>query len=171
MALLQVLSYPDPFLKNIATPVDCFDEELKSFLKDMADTMYDSVGIGLAAIQVGSIKRMFVMDLGFDGDDDTTKDPLFLINPVIIEKEGEQIMEEGCLSVPDYRADVVRAREITLEYQDETGAKKKIQATGLTSVCIQHELDHLDGVLFIDHLSPLRRKMIQKKLKKLAQTS
>ncbi len=171
MTLLQVLSYPDPFLKNKAIPVKTFDEDLKIFLNNMAETMYDSTGIGLAAMQVGSDKRMFVMDLGYDGEDDATKDPIFLINPVITEREGEQIMEEGCLSVPDYRADVSRAREITLEYQDSTGAFKKISATGLTSVCIQHEMDHLDGVLFIDHLSPLRRKMIQKKLKKLAQYS
>ena len=168
MPLLKVLTFPDPFLKTKAKVVTLFDEELKSFLTDMSETMYDSVGIGLAATQVGSDKRMFVMDVDQNEEDGSDRKPIFLINPVVKETEGEQVMEEGCLSVPEYRAEVTRAKELLLHYQDETGANKKLLATGLTSVCIQHELDHLDGLLFIDHLSPLRRKMIQKKLTKLA---
>ena len=167
MSSLEVLTFPNPFLKTTCLAVTTFDSNLKVLLEQMAETMYDSVGIGLAATQIGSDQRMFVMDVEQDEEDGTRK-PIFLVNPVIVKIEGEQVMEEGCLSVPEFRADVVRGRELDLEYQDETGAKKKLHAFGLTAVCIQHEMDHLDGVLFIDHLSPLRRKMIQKKLMKLA---
>jgi len=169
MTLLKVLAYPDPFLKKIATPVTQFDEELKQFSRDMIETMYDEPGIGLAATQVGADRRLVVMDVFYQKDNpESQRQPMILINPEIIEKEGESLMEEGCLSVPDFRAEITRAAKVVLRYQDLDQQVHQLTAEGLQAVCIQHELDHLNGRLFIDYLPPLRRKMIQNRLKKLA---
>ena len=169
MARLKVLTYPDPFLKTHAEEVTLFDDELLKLLQDMAETMYEAPGIGLAATQVGSSKNLFVMDIHYHKDDPSTqKNPLFIINPKIVQSQGDTIMEEGCLSVPEFQAEVKRALRVTLEYQNEKGEPQRMEAEGLEAVCIQHEMDHLKGILFIDYLSSLRRKMVQTRLKKLA---
>jgi peptide deformylase len=169
MAILPVLTYPDPFLKTVAAPVTVFDEALDRLSADMIETMYDEPGIGLAATQVGSGRRLFVMDVGYQKDDPAAeKRPLVVINPQINSKSGESTMEEGCLSVPDFRAEITRAARLCLHYQDLQGAHRELEAEGLQAICIQHEVDHLDGRLFIDHLPPLKRKMVQTRLKKLA---
>ncbi len=170
MTILKVLTYPDPFLKTIAKPVVVFNEELKKFADDMAETMYSANGIGLAAIQVGEDKRLFVIDVAYkvDEDGESDRDPLVMINPVIMEKTDKLYFEEGCLSVPDYRAEVERFEQLKVKYNQVDGTEVIIEADGLFSICIQHELDHLDGILFIDKLPLLKRKMIQKKLKKQA---
>jgi len=169
MALLPVLTYPDPFLKRIAEDVTDFNDALVELLHDMAETMYEAPGIGLAATQVGSKLNAFVMDVNFNVDDpDSSINPIFLINPKIVEASGHTVMEEGCLSVPEYRAEVTRAMQIRVEYQNERGETQTLTTDGLEAVCVQHEMDHLKGILFIDHLTPLRRKMIQNRLKKHA---
>ena len=167
MALLKILTFPDPFLKKIAESVTVFDDQLKDLIRDMAETMYDEPGIGLAATQVGENKRLFVMDVYYDKEDpESKKQPVAVINPEIIEKSGESCIEEGCLSVPDFRADVKRSAELVLRFQDLQEETHEIQAEGLLAICIQHEFDHLNGKLFIDHLPPLKRRMVQNKLKK-----
>ncbi len=169
MALLEVLTFPNPFLKTRCRPVEQFNESLLQLAQDMADTMYDAPGIGLAATQVGSDLRFFIMDIQYDKEEpESKKKPLFFANPQIIETKGEIMMEEGCLSIPEFKAEVKRSDWVKVQYQDAKGNPQVLEASGLTAVCIQHELDHLNGVLFIDYLSPLRRKMIQTRLKKLA---
>lgn len=167
MTVYKVLTFPDPFLKTVAKPVTQFDDELKSKAENMIETMYENAGIGLAATQVGMNRRLFVMDIYYSKDlPETVRDPQVIINPVIVEKENEQVMEEGCLSVPEFRAEVTRFNKIKLKYQDLEGEEKMMDAEGLLAVCIQHEMDHLDGVLFIDYLPTLQRNIIKKKLKK-----
>jgi len=161
MTLLNILTLPDKRLKTVAKPVEKFDAELKKFIKDMFATMYDAPGIGLAATQVDVHKQVVVIDVSEDKDQ-----PLCLINPKIIEKEGQQIHEEGCLSVPNIYAKVKRASSIVVEAQDESGNAISIEADELLAVCIQHELDHLKGIVFLDHLSTIKRKMALKKLAK-----
>jgi peptide deformylase len=169
MALLSVLTYPDPFLKTVAEPVTSFDDALIRLSADMIETMYDEPGIGLAATQVGSNHRLFVMDVGYQKDDPTyEKQPLVIINPQIVAESGEIVFEEGCLSVPNFRAEINRASHLVLTYQDLQGRHQELEADGLQAICIQHETDHLDGHLFIDHLPLLKRKMVQTRLKKLA---
>lgn len=167
MTTYKVLTFPDPFLKTVAKPVDQFDAELHEIAEKMTHTMYENSGIGLAAVQVGVDKRLFIMDVKYSKDDpDSDRNPTVVINPELIEKADEQIMEEGCLSVPEFRAEVKRWAKITLRYQDLSGESREIEAEGLHAVCIQHEMDHLDGILFIDHLPLLQRNMVKKKLKK-----
>ncbi len=167
MALLKILTFPDPFLKIVAKPVTQFDKTLETLVQDMANTMYDEPGIGLAATQVHEDKRLFVMDVFFNKEDpESKKQPVAVINPEIIESSGESIIEEGCLSVPEFRAEIKRFAEVTLRFQDLDQAVHELQAEGLLAICIQHELDHLNGKLFIDHLPPLKRRMIQNRLKK-----
>ncbi len=161
MTLLNILTLPDKRLKTVAKPVEKFDAELKKFIKDMFATMYDAPGIGLAATQVDVHKQVVVIDVSEDKDQ-----PLCLINPKIVEKEGQQIHEEGCLSVPNIYAKVKRASSIVVEAQDESGNAISIEADELLAVCIQHELDHLKGIVFLDHLSTIKRKMALKKLAK-----
>lgn len=171
MALLTVRTFPDPILKQVAKPVQQFDDALKHLTENMLETMYDSKGIGLAANQVGVLKRVVVMDI-YSGEEDTSlRDPQVYINPIIIENSGEVCTEEGCLSVPEYVADVKRAEKIIVSYQDVEGKKHTVEANELKAVCFQHELDHLNGILFIDHLSLLKQKMVKKKLTKLAKRS
>ncbi|MDH5559847.1 MAG: peptide deformylase [Deltaproteobacteria bacterium] len=168
MPILEVLTAPHPFLKIKAKPVEAYDDDLKTLIEDMLETMYESSGIGLAATQVGQDKRLIVIDIEHDHETgESSKKPMIIINPKIIDKQGEQIMEEGCLSVPEFRAEVKRYSQITLSYLNENQEQKTLDAEELLAVCIQHELDHLDGILFIDHLPLLKRKMILKKLQKM----
>lgn len=167
MALLKILTFPDPFLKTVAKPITQFDKTLETLVNDMAETMYDEPGIGLAATQVHEDKRLFVMDVFFNKEDpESKKQPVAVINPEITESSGESLIEEGCLSVPEFRAEINRFAEVTLRFQDLNQEVHELQAEGLLAICIQHELDHLNGKLFIDHLPPLKRRMIQNKLKK-----
>jgi len=162
MALLNILQFPDPRLRTKARPVEVFDENLKKLVKDMFETMYEAPGIGLAATQVDVHKRLLVMDVSEDKDQ-----PLVLINPEILQAEGEEKMDEGCLSVPGYYETVSRAEKVTVRAQDENGKEFQIEADGLEAVCIQHEMDHLEGKLFVDYISGLKRDRIRKKLEKL----
>lgn len=164
MALLEILHYPDERLHLKAIPVEKFDDKLKELVSDMAETMYQSNGIGLAASQVNVQQRLFVMDLAREGEPSQL---MALINPVILSKEGQSIGEEGCLSVPGVYEKVTRAEKITVQYQDEEGNKHIKECTGLMSICIQHEIDHLDGKVFVDYLSNLKQNFIKKKMKKL----
>ena len=180
MSILQILEVPDPRLKQISEPVTKFDDELKTLIADMFETMYDAPGIGLAAIQVGVPKRILVIDLQepvehdhehgehCNHDHEVIRDPRVYINPEILDPSEEyNIYNEGCLSVPDQYADVERPASITARWQDETGKQHEEQLDGLIATCLQHEMDHLEGILFIDHLSRLKRQMVLKKLTKL----
>ena len=161
MALLDILHFPDPRLRNIAKPVQTVDAGIRQLLDDMLDTMYAAPGIGLAATQINSDKRVVVIDVSEEKDQ-----PLCLINPEILELEGVEEMEEGCLSVPGVFETVQRADQVRLRALDRDGKSVEIQAGGLLAVCIQHEIDHLDGKLFVDYLSQLKRTRIRKKLEK-----
>lgn len=161
MAKLEVLHFPDPRLRKKALPVETVDSSIRSIAEDMLETMYDEGGIGLAATQVNIQKRIVVMDISEDRNA-----PVFLINPTVLKTEGVEQMQEGCLSVPGYYDDVERAERITFSYIDLEGQTIEASADGLQSVCIQHEIDHLDGKLFIDYLSPLKRQRLMKKIEK-----
>ncbi|MEX0951622.1 MAG: peptide deformylase [Gammaproteobacteria bacterium] len=161
MAKLQVLHYPDPNLRKRALPVTRVDDSIRTLAADMLETMYDENGIGLAATQVNVQQRVVVIDLSAERNS-----PLYLVNPEILEKHGSKEMEEGCLSVPEYFDVVERAEQIRFRYQDLHGETIETEAEGLLAVCVQHEIDHLDGRLFIDYLSSLKRKRVQKKLEK-----
>ena len=165
MAKLEVLRFPDPRLRTVAEPVAEVTGETRKIVSDMLETMYDEFGIGLAAVQVNIAQRIVVIDLS--GDD---SDPMCLINPEIIEAEGSEEMEEGCLSVPEFRALVKRAERIRCRAMNLDGEEFEIEADGLLAVCIQHEIDHLDGKLFVDYLSPLKRERVAEKLRKMART-
>lgn len=165
MALLPIIVAPDPRLKIVAEPVAAVDDALRQRLDDMLETMYDAPGIGLAAPQVGDARRMLVVDTA---DKDEEPRPLKMVNPEIVRaSEQTKSFDEGCLSLPDQYAGVVRPAEITVRYLDETGAERELTADGLLAVAIQHEIDHLDGVLFVDHVSSLRRNLILRKLTKI----
>ena len=168
MALREILIVPDPRLKKECEPVEAVNDEIKTILNDMLETMYAAPGIGLAAPQIGVMKRVVVMDVS---DDKDKPEPLKLINPEIIwESEETSIYQEGCLSIPEQYADVERPAEVGMRYMDENGETHEIEADGLLATCIQHEIDHLDGVLFTDYLSALKRNMILKKVQKLQKT-
>ena len=171
MALLQIHTFPDPILKQVAKPVEVFGSALHKTAENMLETMYASAGIGLAAIQVAILKRLVVVDLKSGSEDESERDPHVFVNPNIVEQSGETISEEGCLSVVEFRAEVKRAERITLEYQDVDGLPQTLEADGLMAACIQHELDHLQGILFIDHLPPLKQKMVKRRLAKQARLS
>ena len=159
----KILIEPDPLLRKKCEPLEKVDDDLRKFMNEMLATMYDAPGIGLAAIQVGVLKRVVVIDLSKD----EKKNPLFLINPQIIKKsKNTSIYEEGCLSLPGQFAEIERPAECVLQYVDYNGKKKELKAKGLLATCIQHEVDHLDGILFIDYLSKLKKDMIIKKLVK-----
>lgn len=163
MTVLTVLHYPDERLRTIAQAVPAVTAEIKQLVKDMLDTMYDENGIGLAATQVNVHKRVVVIDISENRDE-----PMVFINPEIIAKSGDTEYEEGCLSVPQSYAKVERAAAVTVKAQNEKGDWFELQAEGLLAICLQHELDHLVGKLFIDYLSPLKRDRIKKKLEKEA---
>ena len=161
MAILDVLSFPDERLRTVAKPVESVNAEIKQLVSDMFETMRDEKGIGLAATQVDRHVQVVVMDVSENQDT-----PRVFINPVITEKEGSTISEEGCLSVPGNYAKVDRAERVTVKALDAEGKEFELEADGLLAICIQHELDHLKGKLFIDYLSPLKRQRIRKKLEK-----
>lgn len=161
MSLLPILEYPDPRLRAKAQPVTVFDDALQTLIDDMFATMYDAPGIGLAASQVNVHKQLLVLDVS-----EEKNEPMVLINPTIIASVGSQTYQEGCLSVPGIFADVDRADTITVESLDRHGKPQNFQADGLLAICIQHEMDHLIGKLFVDYLSPLKRELVRKKLEK-----
>ena len=168
MAILPILEVPDPRLKTISTPVEAFDDELKRLVDDMFETMYAAPGIGLAAIQIGVPKRLLVMDLQEAGEDgEAVKTPRVFVNPEIFEpSEQHSIYSEGCLSVPDQYADVERPAKVRARWQDIEGKVHEEAMNDLMATCLQHEMDHLEGILFIDHLSRLKRQMVLKKIEK-----
>lgn len=161
MALLPILEFPDERLRTVASPVETVDDEIRAILDDMLETMYDAPGIGLAATQVNIHKRMIVIDVSESKDQ-----PLYLINPEIIALDGIEEMDEGCLSVPGVYEKVSRADRVAIKALGYDGNSFDLQADELLAVCIQHEIDHLDGKLFVDYLSPLKRNRIKKKLEK-----
>jgi len=158
MSLLKILEYPDPRLRTTATPVETVDDDLRRLIDDMLETMYAAPGIGLAATQVDVHKRVLVLDIS-----ETKDDPYCFINPEILERNGVTFGEEGCLSVPGVTDSVERADEVRVRALDRDGEPFELQADGLLAVCIQHEIDHLDGKLFVDYLSQLKRQRIKKK--------
>lgn len=177
---LEIFTYPAPVLKQVAKPVTVFNEELETLVKNMLFTMYHAPGIGLAAPQVGKSIRMFVLDIWFDREKVTLADgseeyrlsefsPMVIINPVFKNKSGEVVNEEGCLSVPGIFEDVKRAELVTVEYQDLYGHHHELDADELLSVCLQHEVDHLDGIVFIERLSFLKKQLLEKKFLKQKQ--
>ena len=165
MAKLPIVLAPDPVLKMKCEPVVSIDDGVRRLLDDMLETMYDAPGIGLSAPQVAATQRVIVCDVAREGE---ASAPYRMINPEITWRSDENVVaEEGCLSIPDHYAEVSRSREIRVGYLDPDGAAQELEATGLLSACIQHEIDHLDGVLFIDYLTPLKRNIILRKMKKL----
>jgi len=158
---LNILKYPDKRLRTVAKPVVSVDETIKQQVKDMFETMYEAPGIGLAATQVNFHQRIIVIDIS-----DQCNEPICLINPEVIEKSGEIQWEEGCLSVPDYYENVIRANDIKVQALNQHGETFELEASEMLSVCIQHEIDHLDGILFVDHLSKLKQKRLKKKTEK-----
>jgi len=164
MAIKPIITEPNKILRQKSKEVDSVGKEEQKLMDDMLDTMYDANGIGLAAIQIGIPKRIIVMDIA---KNDEKRNPLFFVNPVIKNKNSElSTYEEGCLSVPNYFAEIDRPKKCDVEYLDYNGEKKILTAEGLLATCIQHEMDHLEGILFIDYLSKLKKTMIVKKLSK-----
>jgi peptide deformylase len=159
--MLTILEFPDPRLRTRARPVAVFDKALGELIDAMLATMYAAPGIGLAATQVNVHQQVLVLDVS-----EEKNQPLALVNPKILERDGEQVYQEGCLSVPGIFADVERAERIVVQAQDRNGQSLELEAHGLLAVCIQHEMDHLIGKLFVDYLSPLKREMVRKKLEK-----
>ena len=168
MTIRKILIEPDPILRKKCEPLEEVNDQLRNLMNDMLETMYEAPGIGLAAIQIGVLKRVVVIDVS---KKEGEKSPLFLVNPEIVYKSNEtSTYEEGCLSLPGQFAEIERPAECKVEYLDFNGKKKQLDANGLLSTCIQHEIDHLNGVLFIDYLSKLKKSMIIKKLKKQKQS-
>jgi peptide deformylase len=169
MSILPIIEAPDPRLKTVSTPVDTVNDALRALIDDMFETMYDAPGIGLAAIQVGVPSRVLVIDLQ-ERDEETDaiiRNPMVFINPEILETSAEMsVYNEGCLSVPEQYADVERPAVIRARWLDRDGKQHERQLDGLLATCLQHEMDHLDGILFIDHLSKLKRDMVIRKLQK-----
>lgn len=164
MAILPILTAPDPRLKKKSAPVASVDAEVRQLMDDMLATMYAAPGIGLAAPQVGVLKRVVVLDIDRE---DVKTGPLSMANPEIVEASDEDLSyEEGCLSVPEHYGEVVRPAKVTVRYLDRDGKQQDLACEGLLATCVQHEIDHLDGVLFIDHISALKRNMILRKLLK-----
>ena len=161
MAKLKILEFPDPRLRKKAATVEAVDDELRTLIGDMLETMYEAPGIGLAATQVDVHKRLLVTDVSPD-----KSEPHVLVNPEILEKDGVTVTDEGCLSVPGYYEEVERAEHIRVRFLDRDGEAREMEAEGLLAVCIQHEMDHLEGKLFVDYLSEAKRQRIRKKLEK-----
>ena len=172
MALLEILTFPDPRLEDRATPVEQVDDAVRTLIDDMFESMYESEGVGLAAPQVGVLKRVVVVDCAERDPDEgrplAPKAPVAVVNPVVTHAEGRVTWQEGCLSVPGFTDDVERAAQVVVEGLDRDGQPLRIEADGLLAVCLQHEIDHLEGTLFLDRLSRLKQTMVKKKLKKRA---
>jgi peptide deformylase len=166
VAILDILVYPDQRLRTVAKPVEVVDNTIQTLVDDMIETMYDANGIGLAATQVNVHKQVIVMDIS-----ETRDQPMVLINPKIIALDGEQVYDEGCLSIPEYHAPVKRAAQLTLTALDREGEICQIEADELLAVCIQHEMDHLKGKVFVDYLSRLKQDRVRKKLLKQQRSS
>ncbi|NKB51493.1 MAG: peptide deformylase [Rhizobiaceae bacterium] len=190
MSILPIVHVPDPVLRRQSKPVERVDDELRRFLDDMLETMYDAPGIGLAAVQVGEPLRIFTVDCAKQPDEEQeteedqvvgepeteiaepVRDPIFLINPEIVAfSDACSVYEEGCLSIPDYYAEVERPAQCTVKYLDRDGEQQVLEADGLLATVIQHEYDHLNGALFIDHISKLKRDMVIRKFTKIAKQS
>ena len=165
MSLRTILTFPDPILRQKAKEISIFDDSLQSLVSTMLDTMYDAPGVGLAAPQIGESVQLIVVDVS--KEDDEEKESMVMINPTITEKEGKQVDEEGCLSVLDLTASVKRSKKVTVCYHDITGEKQELTTEDRFAVVLQHEIDHLNGILFIDHLSTLKRSLYKKKIKKM----
>ena len=164
MSKKKILTLPDPILRKTSEPVEKIDKKIKNVMDDMLETMYAAPGIGLAAVQIGILKRIIVIDLSKEGE---KKKPIFIVNPEIISKSSDLVSyEEGCLSIPNQFAEVERPNTCKIKFLDYEGNKKELEAEGLLATCIQHEIDHLNGILFIDYLSKLKKEMIIKKVKK-----
>jgi len=166
MPLKPLIILPDPVLRQVSNPVGRVDDAVRKLASDMLDTMYDAPGIGLAAIQVGEPLRLLVIDLAKEGEDPA---PHVFINPEIVaSSDARSVYEEGCLSIPDYYAEVERPAQVTVDYIDRQGRQQQLAADGLMATCLQHEIDHLNGVLFIDHISKLKRDIVVRRFRKLA---
>jgi len=166
MAILPIIEIPDPRLKLVSEPVAEVDAGVRKLMDDMMETMYDAPGIGLAAIQVAVPKRVLVLDVAREGEE---PQPLFIANPELVwASEETNVYQEGCLSIPDYYEDVERPKQVRVRYLDRDGKLQELNADGLLATCVQHEIDHLNGVLFIDHLSRLKRERVMKKYTKAA---
>jgi peptide deformylase len=169
MAKLTIINVPDPRLKTISDPVERVDDDLRRLMDDMLETMYAAPGIGLAAIQVGVPKRVIVLDISAEDEENT---PVFYVNPKVVwESDEVNLYNEGCLSVPDHYADIERPASVKITFLDYNGKAQEQQLDGLLSTCVQHEIDHLDGIVFIDYLSKLKRTMIIKKVQKATKDS
>jgi peptide deformylase len=169
---LDIITLPDRQLRTRSEPVERVDDEVRRFLDDMLETMYEAPGIGLAAIQVGVPRRVVTVDVAKREDEDADPNPLFLINPEILWRSDERaVHEEGCLSIPEYYAEVERPASVRVRYLDRDGQLQELEADSILAVCLQHEIDHLDGTLFIDHLSKLKRDMVIKKFAKQAKVA
>ncbi|KQV10539.1 peptide deformylase [Rhizobium sp. Root1203] len=169
MTIKPLIILPDPLLRQVSKPVERVDSDLQRLADDMLDTMYDAPGIGLAAVQIGVPRRMLVIDVSREGEE---KQPLIVINPEIVKSSDERsVYEEGCLSIPDYYAEVERPATVGVKYLDRDGREQMVEADSLLATCLQHEIDHLNGVLFIDHISRLKREMVIKKFTKAAKTA
>jgi peptide deformylase len=166
---LDIITLPDRRLRTASAPVERIDDDVRRFLDDMLETMYEAPGIGLAAVQVGTPRRMVTVDVAKREDEDAEPNPLFLINPEILWSSDERaVHEEGCLSIPEYYAEVERPASVRVRYLDRDGRLQEIEANSILAVCLQHEIDHLNGTLFIDHLSKLKRDMVIKRFTKQA---
>ncbi|WP_274630442.1 peptide deformylase [Arvimicrobium flavum] len=166
MSIRPLIILPDPILRQVSQPVATVDDAVRKLSEDMLETMYDAPGIGLAAIQIGEPLRMLVIDVS---KDDEAKAPQVFINPEIVEQSDDRsVYEEGCLSIPDYYAEVERPAGVRVRFIDQLGKQQEVMADGLLATCLQHEIDHLNGVLFIDYISKLKRDMVVRKFKKLA---
>ena len=164
MAIRPIITIPDPRLKLVSEPVAVVDASVRALADDKLETMYDAPGIGLAAIQIGVAKRVLVIDLAKEGE---ARQPMVFINPEIVwSSEEESVYEEGCLSIPEYYAEVTRPASIKVKFRDEKGEEQELEADGLLATCLQHEIDHLDGIVFVDHLSRLKRERVMKKFQK-----
>jgi len=166
MSILRIYHYPEAVLKTVATKVTTFDDGLRQLVKDMAETMYAAPGIGLAAPQIGLSQRLIVIDCSAK---DEAPRLIVAINPEIVARSGQRCEEEGCLSLPGYYANVQRSEEVTVTFQDVHGERHEGAAEGLLAVAFQHEIDHLDGILFVDHLSPLKRGIFRRKYRKIVE--
>lgn len=168
MALREILEFPDPRLREVGQPVTVFDDELRQLVEDMAETMYDAPGVGLAATQIGVAKRVFVIDIA--GEDEPSDLKVF-INPELIELDGTQVWEEGCLSFPGATEEVKRAERVRVRAQNQFGEAFELEADGLLAVAVQHENDHLDGVLMIDKLNAIKKRLFSRKMNKAKQAA
>ncbi|QKK31692.1 peptide deformylase [Rhizobium indicum] len=168
MTIKPLIILPDPVLRQLSKPIERVDSDLQRLADDMLETMYDAPGIGLAAIQIGVPRRVLVIDIAREGEE---KQPQVFINPEIVKSSDERsVYEEGCLSIPDYYAEVERPAVVSVKYLDRNGKEQTVEADGLLATCLQHEIDHLNGVLFIDYISRLKREMVIKKFTKAAKS-